>query len=78
MNKVWVACIDGRSDMALFSTAEKAYGQLIYIFSDNGTTEDADRKAYWEMMAEDLNSDYDHYKEEFGCDYCWARAEEVS
>ena len=77
MEKVWVACIDGHGDIALFSTAERAYGYLIDILSDNATTEDADSRAYWEMMAKDLTVDYDHYKEEFGCDYCWARAEEV-
>ncbi len=77
MSKVWVAYIDGCSDIALFSTAEGAYGYLIDILSDNATTEDADSRAYWEELAENLTADYDHYKEEFGCDYCWARVEEV-
>ena len=78
MEKVWVAFIDGNSDVGLFSTAEKAYGYLLDILSDNSLTEDPDGRWYWDMMAKDLTADYDHYKEEFGCDYCWARAEEVS
>ena len=77
MEKVWVACIDGRGDMALFSTAEKAYGHLIDILSDNALTEDADSRAYWEMMAEDLTASYDRDNEAFWCNYCWARSEEV-
>lgn len=77
MEKVWVASIDGNSDIRLFSTAEKAYGYLLDILSDNSLTEDADSRAYWEMTAEDLTASYDRSNEEFWCDYCWARAEEV-
>ena len=77
MNKVWVAFIDGNADVGLFSTAEKAYGYLLDRLSDNATTEDADSGAYWEKMAEDLIADYNRNDEEFGCDFCWARAEEV-
>lgn len=77
MEKVWVACIDGHCDVALFSTAEKAYGYLLDILSDNSLTEDKDRRAYWEMMAKDLTADYDRGDEDFGCEYCWANSEEV-
>ena len=78
MNKVWVTFIDGNSDVCLFSTAEKAYGYLLDILSDNSLTEDPIAREYWEDLAKDLTADYDRDNEEFGCDYCWARAEEVS
>ena len=77
MEKVWVAFIDGNSDVGLFSTAEKAYGYLLDILSDNSLTEDPDGRRYWEELAEDLTADYDRGDEEFGCDYCWAKAEKV-
>ena len=78
MSKVWVAFIDGNSDVCLFSTAEKAYGYLLDILSDNSLTEDPYARIYWEGLAKDLTADYDRGDEDFGCEYCWARAEEVS
>lgn len=77
MGKVWVTFIDGNCDVALFSTAEKAYEYLLDILSDNATTEDPDGRKYWEELAEDLTADYDRDDEDFGCDYCWAKMEEV-
>lgn len=77
MERVWVAFIDGNCDVALFSTAEKAYEYLLDILSDNATTEDPDGRKYWGELAEDLTADYNRGDEEFGCDYCWAKMEEV-
>lgn len=77
MEKVWVAFIAGNSDVALFSTAEKAYGYLLDILSDNSLIEDSVAREYWEDLAKDLTADYDRGDEEFGCDYCWAKMEEV-
>lgn len=77
MKKVWVVFIEGNYDVNLFSTAEKAYGYLLDILSDNSLTEDKDRRAYWEKMAKDLTADYDRGDEDFGCEYCWAKSEEV-
>ena len=77
MEKVWVAFIDGNCDVALFSTAEKAYEYLLDILSDNATTEDPVAREYWEDLAKDLTADYDRGDEDFGCDYCWAKMEEV-
>lgn len=77
MNKVWVAFIDGDYDIALFSTAEKAYEYLLGILTDHSITEDKDRRVYWEDLAEYLTADYNRGDEDFGCDYCWAKLEEV-
>jgi hypothetical protein len=77
MSKVWVACIDGNCDVALFSTAEKAYGYLLDILSDNSLTGDSTGREYWEDLAKDLTADYDRDNEDFGCEHCWARVEEV-
>lgn len=77
MEKVWVAYIDGNYDTCLFSTAEKAYEYLLDMLSDNSLTEDPNGRRYWEEQAEDLTADYDRDKEDFGCEYCWARAEKV-
>ena len=77
MEKVWIAFIDGNCDVALFSTAEKAYEYLLDILSDNATTEDPDGRKYWEELAEDLTADYNRGDEDFGCNYCKAKMEEV-
>ena len=76
MEKVWIVFIDGNYDV-LFSTAEKAYEYLLDMLSDNSLTEDPNVRRYWEELAEDLTADYDRDNEDFGCDYCWARAGEV-
>lgn len=78
MEKVWVTFIDGNSDVYLFSTAEKAYGYLLDMLSDNSLTDDPYARTYWEDLAKKLTADYDRDNEDFGCNYCWARAEEVS
>ena len=77
MEKVWVTFIDGDYDIALFSTAEKAYESLLDILSDHSLTEDPVEREYWKRMTEDLTVDYNRGDEDFGCDYCWAKLEEV-
>ena len=77
MEKVWAVYIDSNYVTALFPTAEMAYGYLLDRLSDNSLTEDPDESRYWEELAKDLTADYDRNNEEFGCNFCWARAEEV-
>ena len=78
MEKVWEVFIGSNYVTALFPTAKMAYEYLLDRLSDNSLTEDPDESKYWEDLAKDLTKSYDRNKEEFGCNFCWAKMEKVS
>ena len=74
MEKIWFVYVDSNYATALFSTAKAAYEYLLDILSDKLLAEDPTAMEYWEGLAKNLTADYNRGDEEFGCDYCWAKA----
>lgn len=75
MNKVWIVSTPDNSDIAVCSTAEKAYDYCKEIIKNCVAQE---REEYMDRLINKLNKEYLEYPDSFACeDICWAKVVDV-